>query len=59
MPRPSPQTERVVAVIEYLSDRPDGASSTQIAHDTGINASTCVHVLADPDLRRVPVPRAE
>jgi len=46
VPRPSPQTERVVTVIEYLSDRPDGASSTQIAQDTGINASTCVHVLA-------------
>ena len=31
MPRPSPQTDRVVAVIELLSSGDDGATMTEIA----------------------------
>lgn len=46
MGRPSPQTDRVVAVIELLADRGDGATMTEIARTIGINQATCVHLLA-------------
>jgi DNA-binding IclR family transcriptional regulator len=46
MPRPSPQTDRVVAVVELLAQRPEGATMTEIATGIGLPQSTCVHVLA-------------
>jgi DNA-binding IclR family transcriptional regulator len=46
VPRPSPQTERVTAILDLLTDRPDGATSTEISRTLGINPSTCVHVLS-------------
>lgn len=46
MPRPSPQTDRVVAVIELLSSGDEGATMTEIARHLSINPATCVHVMA-------------
>ena len=46
MPRPSPQTDRVVAVIGFLAGRADGASMTEISRALGIDQASCVHVLA-------------
>jgi DNA-binding IclR family transcriptional regulator len=59
VPRPSPQTDRVVAVIELLAAReavegavagsgpdPGGATMTEIARALRINQATCVHLLA-------------
>ena len=46
MPRPSPQTERVVAVINHLADHPGGATLTEIATAVGADRSAFVHVLA-------------
>ena len=46
MPRPSPQTERVVAVIELLAASEGGATMTEIARSLDLNPATCVHLLA-------------
>ncbi len=46
MPRPSPQTERVVGVIEMLTETTSGATLTEIARHVGMDRSTCVHMLA-------------
>lgn len=46
MPRPSPQTDRVVAVIELLAEAEDGASMTEVATALALNPATCVHLLA-------------
>lgn len=46
MPRPSPQTDRVVAVIELLASDDRGATMTEIARHLAINQATCVHVMA-------------
>lgn len=46
MSRPSPQTDRVVAVIDLLADRAEGATMTEIATALPVNQATCVHLLA-------------
>lgn len=46
MPRPAPQIDRVVAVINVLAGRDDGASLTELAAALGESQSTMVHVLA-------------
>jgi DNA-binding IclR family transcriptional regulator len=46
MPRPSPQTERVVAVIDHLAGHPEGATLTELAGAVGADRSAFVHVLA-------------
>ena len=46
MPRPSPQTERVVAIIDHLARCDDGATLTELAHAVGADRSALVHVLA-------------
>jgi DNA-binding IclR family transcriptional regulator len=47
MPRPSPQTERVVRIVNLLTEREErGASLTEIARDVGQTPAACVHVLA-------------
>ena len=47
MPRPSPQTDRVVAIVNLLTDRAErGASLTEVAGHVGQTPSSCVHVLA-------------
>ena len=46
MPRPSPQTDRVVGVISMLTERPEGATLTEIAQHLAMDRSTCVHMLA-------------
>lgn len=47
MPRPSPKTDRVVAVLELLADRGGvGATLTEISDGIGVNRPSCVHVLA-------------
>ncbi|CAN5549433.1 hypothetical protein BH10ACT1_BH10ACT1_12740 [soil metagenome] len=46
MPRPAPQTDRVVAVIELLAEAEEGASMTEIAGALAVNQATCVHLLA-------------
>ena len=46
MPRPSPQTDRVVAVIEHLADHPEGVTLTELATAIGADRSALVHVLA-------------
>jgi DNA-binding IclR family transcriptional regulator len=46
VPRPSPQTERVVAILAHLTDHPDGATLTELAQAVGADRSAFVHVLA-------------
>ncbi len=46
MPRPSPQTDRVVAVIDLLASRDDGATMTEISRHLAISQASCVHLLA-------------
>lgn len=46
MPRPSPQTDRVIAVIELLAASESGATMTEIARSLDLNQATCVHLLA-------------
>ena len=46
VPRPSPQTDRVVAVIELLAGREAGATMTEIARALDVNQASCVHMLA-------------
>ncbi|MHB1138882.1 MAG: helix-turn-helix domain-containing protein [Microthrixaceae bacterium] len=46
MPRPSPQTDRVVGVISMLAERPTGATLTEVAQHLEMDRSTCVHMLA-------------
>ena len=62
MARPSPQTERLVAIIEALAARPDhGLSLTELAQRLGVTPATChpmVTELAQRGwLRRHPVRR--
>jgi DNA-binding IclR family transcriptional regulator len=46
VPRPSPQTDRVVAVIELLASRPDQPLSlAAVTRHLGINKSTCYSML--------------
>jgi DNA-binding IclR family transcriptional regulator len=48
VPRSSPQTLRVVAVVELLNGLPpgQGATMTEIARALDLNQATCVHMLA-------------
>ena len=46
VPRPSPQTDRVVAVIELLAASETGATMTEIARALDVNQASCVHMLA-------------
>jgi DNA-binding IclR family transcriptional regulator len=48
VPRSSPQTLRVVAVVELLNGLADGegATMTEIARALDLNQATCVHMLA-------------
>lgn len=46
MPRPSPQTERVVAILAHLAEHDDGATLTELARAVGADRSAFVHVLA-------------
>jgi DNA-binding IclR family transcriptional regulator len=48
VPRSSPQTLRVVAVVELLTglDEGGGATMTEIARALDLNQATCVHMLA-------------
>lgn len=46
MPRPSPQTDRVVAILDHLAQREDGATLTELAAAVGADRSALVHVLA-------------
>jgi DNA-binding IclR family transcriptional regulator len=45
--RPSPQTDRVVRIVNLLTEQDDrGASLTEIARHVGQTPAACVHVLA-------------
>jgi len=46
VPRPSPQTERVIGVINLLASDETGATMTEIARHLDINQASCVHMLA-------------
>ncbi len=46
VPRPAPQIDRVVAVLNLLSGRVEGATLTELADELGQSSSTMVHVLA-------------
>jgi DNA-binding IclR family transcriptional regulator len=46
VPRPSPQTERVLAAINVLAVHPDGLSLTELARTIDANTASCVHMLA-------------
>ena len=46
MPRPAPQIDRVVAIINLLSGRTEGATLTEMADELDESQSTMVHVLA-------------
>lgn len=46
MPRPSPQTDRVLAAINALAGRPDGLTLTELARAIDANTASCVHMLA-------------
>ncbi len=47
VPRPSPQTDRVVAVLNLLAGSDGGGSTlTEIARRIGANRASCVHLLA-------------
>ena len=46
MPRPSPQTDRVVAIVGHLADHEEGATLTELATAVGADRSALVHVLA-------------
>jgi DNA-binding IclR family transcriptional regulator len=46
VPRPSPQTERVVAILAHLADHEEGATLTELARAVHADRSAFVHVLA-------------
>ena len=46
MPRPSPQTDRVVAVLNLLGHETDGLTGADIARRVGANRASSVHMLA-------------
>jgi DNA-binding IclR family transcriptional regulator len=46
MPRPSPQTDRVVALIELLAERPEALTLAEITRRLGVNKSTCYSMLS-------------
>jgi DNA-binding IclR family transcriptional regulator len=46
MPRPSPQTDRVVAVLNLLGHEDGGLTASDIARRVGANRASCVHMLA-------------
>jgi DNA-binding IclR family transcriptional regulator len=47
MPRPSPQTDRVVRIVNLLTEHQEqGATLTEIARHVGQTPAACVHVLA-------------
>ena len=46
MPRPSPQTDRVVAVLNLLGHETDGLTGADIARRVGATRASCVHMLA-------------
>lgn len=46
MPRPSPQTDRVVAVLNLLGHDDAGLTASDIARRVGANRASCVHMLA-------------
>lgn len=62
MPRPSPQTDRVVATINLLAATESGLTLSEIGRALSVHVSSCVHLLAaltaagyvvrDPDDRR-------
>ena len=61
MSRPSPQTDRVVAVVEMLAGSPGGLNQSEIARRLGITPATCYPALAALEragwLRRHPTRR--
>jgi DNA-binding IclR family transcriptional regulator len=47
VPRPSPQTTRVVSIVNLLTERAEqGATLTEVARHVGQTPAACVHVLA-------------
>jgi DNA-binding IclR family transcriptional regulator len=46
MPRPSPQTDRVVALIDLFADRPEALTLAEITRRLGVNKSTCYSMLS-------------
>jgi DNA-binding IclR family transcriptional regulator len=46
MPRPSPQTDRVVALVELLAERPEAHTLAEITRRLGVNKSTCYSMLS-------------
>ncbi|MDT3442742.1 MULTISPECIES: IclR family transcriptional regulator [unclassified Pseudofrankia] len=60
-PRPSPQTDRVIAVVEMLAGAPGGLSQSEISRRLGTTAATCYPTLATLEragwLRRHPTRR--
>ncbi len=46
MPRPAPQIDRVVAIVNLLTGQNAGATLTELADELGESSSTMVHVLA-------------
>jgi DNA-binding IclR family transcriptional regulator len=46
VPRPSPQTDRVVALIDLFADRPEALTLAEITRRLGINKSTCYSMLS-------------
>lgn len=46
VPRPSPQTTRVIDTIDLLTDAEDGLTLSEIARELPANVSSCVHLLA-------------
>lgn len=46
MPRPSPQTDRVLAAVNALATEPDGLTLTELARRLDANTASCVHMLA-------------
>jgi DNA-binding IclR family transcriptional regulator len=46
MPRPSPQTDRVVALIDLFASRPEALTLAEITRRLGVNKSTCYSMLS-------------
>lgn len=46
MPRPSPQTDRVVAMLNLLGHETGGLTASDVARRVGANRASCVHMLA-------------
>jgi DNA-binding IclR family transcriptional regulator len=46
VPRPSPQTDRVVALIDLFAARPEALTLAEITRRLGVNKSTCYSMLS-------------